>query len=158
MNKRAIVKKIVIGVVIITGMFNIIVFSGIMLNMDVPLFEKVLVSKMEYQEFEKFKKTVELKMEIEDKYYKDTDEDKLIDGAVNGMFASLNDRYSYYISKDELEKKKNQDKGIMVGIGISINLLENGTIAIVAVDESGSAKRAGLQAGDVIVKIDQLEL
>jgi len=124
----------------------------------VPLFEKVLVNKNEYKEYESFKKTVELKMEIEDKYYKKTDEDKLIDGAVNGMFASLNDKYSYYISKDELEKKKNSEKGIMVGIGISINLLENGTIEIISVDESGSAKRAGLEAGDIIVKIDQLEL
>lgn len=158
MNKKAIVKKILIGVVIVTGVFNIIVFSGIMLNMDVPLFEKVLVNKTEYKEYESFKKTVELKMEIEDKYYKKTDEDKLIDGAVNGMFASLNDIYSYYISKDELEKKKNSEKGIMVGIGISINLLENGTIAVVDVNESGSAKRAGLEVGDIIVKIDQLEL
>ena len=104
---------------VINGMF----VSSIAFDFDLPFFQKTIVDENEYNEYKKFKKIVNLKSEIDEKYYKEVSEDKLIEGAVNGMFYALNDKYSYYIPKEELKKKQNSEKGISIGIGISINIL-----------------------------------
>lgn len=158
MNRKNFFKNTLISIFILSLLMNAAFLAGTAMDIEIPIFKKVVIDKSQYQEYAKFKKMIRLKYEIEDKYYKDIDEDKLVEGAVNGMFASLNDRYSYYIPKEELERKKNSEKGVMIGIGITINILENGNIKIVDLDEEGSAKRAGLKAEDIIVSIDGMNL
>ena len=74
------------------------------------------------------------------------------------MFDSLDDKYSYYISEDELKRKKNNEQGILIGIGVSIEILADGKIKIISVDESGTAKDSGIVAGDIILEIDDIVL
>jgi len=157
-SNNKIFKTILFSVFVIVFILNAVIFSSLVFGFKIPYFEKAVITKTQYQEYKQMKKVLELKKKIEELYYKETDDDSLTEGAIRGMFNSLNDNYSYYISKEELKTKQNSEKGILIGIGIGIEILEDGKIKIISVDETGTAHKAGIIPGDIIVKIDDIKL
>ena len=96
---------------------------------------------------------------ILDKYYlNDIDEDKAIDGAIEGYVSSLGDPYTEYIPKDEMEDYKNNLMGNYVGVGIYMaqNSKDN-TIVVLSPIKYSPAEEAGIQPGDIIKKINGVE-
>ena len=157
-KSRNLFKYILVSVFTVIFIFNTLVFSAIIFGFDIPYFGRVNISRDDYDEYRKLKKVSELKKDIEELYYKETESDSLVEGAIRGMFDSLDDKYSYYISEDELKRKKNNEQGILIGIGVSIEILADGKIKIISVDESGTAKDSGIVAGDIILEIDDIVL
>lgn len=156
-NKQFKVQLLSIGLGISLAV-NGVFLASVILDFDLPMFNKMLVDEASYSNYKIFKKTAILKSEIDDKYYKEIDDSVLAEGAINGMFYALDDKYSYYIPKEELKKKQNSEKGILIGIGISVNILEDGKIEIISLDENGTAIKSGLKPNDVIISVDGLEL
>ena len=157
-KSRNLFKYILVSVFTVIFIFNTLVFSAMIFEFDIPYFGRVNISRDDYDEYRKLKKVSELKKDIEELYYKETESDSLVEGAIRGMFDSLDDKYSYYISEDELKRKKNNEQGILIGIGVSIEILADGKIKIISVDESGTAKNSGIVAGDIILEIDDIVL
>ena len=157
-KSRNLFKYILLSVFTVIFIFNTLVFSAMIFEFDIPYFGRVNISRDDYDEYRKLKKVSELKKDIEELYYKETESDSLAEGAIRGMFDSLDDKYSYYISEDELKRKKNNEQGILIGIGVSIEILADGKIKIISVDESGTAKDSGIVAGDIILEIDDIVL
>lgn len=157
-KSRNLFKYILVSIFTVIFIFNTLVFSAIIFGFDIPYFGRVNISRDDYDEYRKLKKVSELKKDIEELYYKETESDSLVEGAIRGMFDSLDDKYSYYISEDELKRKKNNEQGILIGIGVSIEILADGKIKIISVDESGTAKDSGIFAGDIILEIDDIVL
>ena len=157
-KSRNLFKYILLSVFTVIFIFNTLVFSAIIFGFDIPYFGRVNISRDDYDEYRKLKKVSELKKDIEELYYKETESESLVEGAIRGMFDSLDDKYSYYISEDELKRKKNNEQGILIGIGVSIEILADGKIKIISVDESGTAKDSGIVAGDIILEIDDIVL
>ena len=157
-KSRNLFKYILVSVFTVIFIFNTLVFSAMIFEFDIPYFDRVNISRDDYDEYRKLKKVSELKKDIEELYYKETESDSLVEGAIRGMFDSLDDKYSYYISEDELKRKKNNEQGILIGIGVSIEILADGKIKIISVDESGTAKDSGIVAGDIILEIDDIVL
>ncbi len=157
-KSRNLFKYILVSVFTVIFIFNTLVFSAMIFEFDIPYFGRVNISRDDYDEYRKLKKVSELKKDIEELYYKETKSDSLVEGAIRGMFDSLDDKYSYYISEDELKRKKNNEQGILIGIGVSIEILADGKIKIISVDESGTAKDSGIVAGDIILEIDDIVL
>lgn len=157
-KSRNLFKYILLSVFTVIFIFNTLVFSAMIFEFDIPYFGRVNISRDDYDEYRKLKKVSELKKDIEELYYKETESDSLVEGAIRGMFDSLDDKYSYYISEDELKRKKNNEQGILIGIGVSIKILADGKIKIISVDESGTAKDSGIVAGDIILEIDDIVL
>ena len=96
---------------------------------------------------------------ILDKYYlNDIDEDKAIEGALEGYVSSLGDPYTEYIPKDEMEDYKNNLMGNYVGVGIYMaqNSKDN-TIVVLTPIKFSPAEEAGIQPGDIIKKINGVE-
>lgn len=91
---------------------------------------------------------------IDEKYYGEYDEEKIIDSSLKAMVAALDDKYSAYMTPDEYEQNLLDAKGSISGIGIVVNLTEENEIKIVDVNEEGPAKEAGLKIDDVITAID----
>lgn len=88
-------------------------------------------------------------------YLNDIDEETVEDYIYKGMISGLSDKYAKYYSKEEYEKTKSLDKGVYTGIGITISTKEeNGNAQIYSVYEESSAQKAGIQAKDEIVKIN----
>lgn len=156
-NKHFKLKLLSIGLgisLVVNGVF----LSSAILDLDLPIFNKVLVDEEAYSNYKIFKKTAILKSEIDEKYYKEVEDSVLAEGAINGMFYALDDKYSYYIPKEELKKKQNSEKGVSIGIGISVNILEDGRIEVVSLDEQGTAIKSGLKPNDIIISVDGIEL
>ncbi len=80
-----------------------------------------------------------------------TDED-LIDFAIGGMLTSL-DPHSSYLNKEEFKDLQVGTSGQFGGLGIEISM-EDGFVKVVAPIDDTPAQRAGMQAGDLIIRLD----
>ena len=100
----------------------------------------------------------EIKSILKKYYLNDIDEDKAVDGALEGYVASLGDQYTEYIPKDEMEEYTQNLMGNYVGIGIYMakNTQDN-TIVVISPIKYSPAEEAGILPGDIIKKIDGTE-
>jgi carboxyl-terminal processing protease len=89
---------------------------------------------------------------VEDNHVDSKDTKKLIYGAIKGMVGSL-DSHSSFMAPEEFKELQIETKGSFSGIGIEITLKDN-LLIVVSPIEGTPAYRAGLQAGDRIIKID----
>ena len=94
-----------------------------------------------------------------DKYFLgEVDEAKLEEGAIKGYIEALNDPYTEYISKEEMEDYTSELLGNFVGIGIYMVQDEtNNKIAVLSPIKDSPAEKAGILPGDLIVKVDGVE-
>lgn len=93
---------------------------------------------------------------ISETYYGDeVTADQLQDGLYKGMVEALEDPYSEYYTKEELEEVLNSNEGVSYGIGAYISLDQELSLPVIAgVMEDSPAQAAGLLNGDVIYKVD----
>ena len=85
----------------------------------------------------------------------EADEKAMEDAAANAMIASLDDRWSYYLSAEDYQTHMETANNAYVGIGITISASEDGSgFAIQAVTEGGPSQEAGLQIGDLLIAVD----
>ena len=91
---------------------------------------------------------------IETKYVNDTDDVKLIDGAIDGMVKSLNDPHSNYLSPKMYKTLMEQTEGSFAGIGVVLGMDNEQKIHIVGIMENSPGQKAGLQEGDEILAVD----
>ena len=91
-----------------------------------------------------------------DKYFmEDVDNDILTEGMYKGMLESLNDPYSVYYTKDEVESLKQSSEGVYVGLGISVTQNnETKVITVTKVYDDSPAKDAGIESGDTIYSVN----
>lgn len=96
---------------------------------------------------------------ILNKYYLgEINEEKLKEGAIKGYIEGLGDKYTEYISKEEMQEYMEDTKGNFVGIGIyMIQDKKTDKIMIVAPIKNSPAEKAGIQAGDLILAVDGQE-
>ncbi len=88
---------------------------------------------------------------LKKEYVDDVKQDEVIDSAINGMLQSL-DPYSSYMSPEAFQNMNRDTKGEFGGLGIEITM-ESGLVKIITPIEGTPADKAGVQAGDYIVKI-----
>lgn len=89
---------------------------------------------------------------IKDQYVDDVNLDSIVEEAIPGLLAEL-DPHSAYISANDAEFVADELKGSFSGIGVEFTIRQD-TIHVQNVISNGPAERAGLIAGDKIVKID----
>ncbi|MBN2034891.1 MAG: S41 family peptidase [Deltaproteobacteria bacterium] len=89
---------------------------------------------------------------IEKSYVEPQDAQKLIHGAIKGMVQSL-DPHSSFLSKEEHQDLLMETKGSFSGVGIEITVRDN-LLTVVSPIEGTPAYKAGVQAGDRIIKIN----
>lgn len=82
------------------------------------------------------------------------DADRLLDGALEGLFEALEDPHSAYIHPSDVSQINDLVRGEFGGVGMYIAKHSGGGIEVIAPIEGNPAHRAGLQAGDVIVAIN----
>ncbi|MFL6660465.1 MAG: S41 family peptidase, partial [Massilia sp.] len=90
---------------------------------------------------------------IKSDYVEPVGDKKLLSEAISGMVASL-DPHSAYLDQKAYRDLRESTEGKFVGLGIEIGVSEEGYINIVAPIEDSPAWRAGIQAGDLITRID----
>ncbi len=91
--------------------------------------------------------------EIRNNYLNGADSKALIDGATEGMVASLEDPYSVYLSGDKGEQYMQSYEDHFVGIGIEIRE-QDGDFIIEDTIKGAPAEKSGLKSGDVFITVD----
>jgi carboxyl-terminal processing protease len=103
-----------------------------------------------HAEFEKLYSTYD---KIKDDYYEEVDEEKLVDGAINGMIKSLDDPYSAYMDKKEASSFHESISSSFEGIGAEIQE-QDGQIMVVSPIKGSPAEKAGVKPNDIILSVD----
>lgn len=93
---------------------------------------------------------------VDKDYLGEIDENKIFDETIKGYVDGLDDEYSQYFTKEELEKYKTDNiEGQFVGIGVYIiQDTEKNAIRVLAPIKGSPAEKAGILAGDYIVKVE----
>lgn len=101
----------------------------------------------------------EVRARIKNNYYKDIDDHTLIEGAAKGMVEAIGDDYSEYYTKQEYNDLVDSVSGEYYGIGVLIGVeKKSGNVVIVNVFDGTPAKEAGLQQGDVFLKVNDTDV
>ena len=104
--------------------------------------------------YKKYSKLEEIYSYIDENYYTDVDDDKLMEGIYSGLVKALDDPYSSYMSKDKFREWNSDISGEFGGIGVTFTKDDNGEFLIVSVIDDTPAYRAGIRAGDTIEAVD----
>ena len=92
---------------------------------------------------------------IEKYYLGEVDEESLKEGAIKGYIEGLNDPYTEYISKEDMEDYLADTMGNFVGIGIYMAQdPDTDEILVLAPIKNSPAEKAGIKPGDIIVSVD----
>lgn len=139
-----------IFVIIFTAIITCSV-TGIVVYKNYPKMTKEVPVSTNADDFKEF---IEVYNKINEKYVGTVEKEELIDGAIEGMYNRLEDKYTTYMDESISNDLKEQLNGQYKGIGVEITKNEDGTILITKVFDNSSAKAAGLLEGDIITKID----
>nr|MBP7943475.1 PDZ domain-containing protein [Polynucleobacter sp.] len=90
--------------------------------------------------------------QIKREYVEPIEDKQLLTDAVKGMVSSL-DPHSTYLDKKDFSEMQEQTSGKFAGLGIEITS-EDGVVKVLNPIEDSPAARAGLQAGDLITRLD----
>lgn len=86
-------------------------------------------------------------------YYGEVDEEKLLDAALDGLLKALDDPYTTYIDETEVDNFNIQLEGSYQGLGIEIYNKDD-ELTVLTVFNDTPASKAGLEPGDIFLKID----
>ena len=93
---------------------------------------------------------------IKKDYVEEVGDEMLLEGAIRGMLGSL-DPHSTYLSQDEFKELQIGTTGEFGGLGIEVGM-ENGFVRVISPIEDTPADKAGVKAGDVIIKLDETQV
>jgi len=93
---------------------------------------------------------------INKEYVDEIDQSENMDSAINGLLQSL-DPYSAYMSPEILEEMQTETSGEFGGLGIEVGM-EAGVVKVISPIDDTPASKAGLKAGDYIVKINNIQV
>lgn len=157
MSKKYSLQQVVIFVVsacLVTALICVAVFSG--LQYINPKYEINFDPKsVNIASINKFN---QVRSMLKNDYYQKVDENELIEGAVSGLADSLKDPYTVYFNKEQMQAFLEKSEGSYVGIGISVNTGSDGLLTVIEPFEESPAKKAGIVAGDKIIKVDDKDV
>ena len=93
---------------------------------------------------------------INKEYVDEVDQSKSMDSAINGLLQSL-DPYSAYMTPESFEGMQTETSGEFGGLGIEVGM-EAGVVKVISPIDNTPASKAGLKAGDYIVKINNTQV
>lgn len=89
---------------------------------------------------------------IKSDYVEDTDNQKLIENAIDGMLSKL-DPHSGFMNKEDFDEMQTQTKGEFGGLGMEVGM-DKGFVRVMAPIDDTPAHKAGIQTGDYITHVD----
>lgn len=133
--------------------FKNILFTGLLATATLHGSTSFALSEDVYQKLDILANVFE---RIKTSYVEEVTDTDVIESAINGMLVSL-DPHSSYLSNDSFKAMQEQTRGKFGGLGIEVTM-ENGAVKVVSPIDDTPAARAGLEAGDYIIKIDDFDV
>ncbi len=120
---------------------------------------EVILSSNEYEKLREAALVSEIADKVDEYFYFDKPErSSLLNAAAQGMVASLNDDYAKYYTNEEYESYLSNMNGEYSGIGILVSQPDDLGAEILEVYEGNPAATAGVQPGDIIIRVDGSEV
>lgn len=119
--------------------------GGVLANRDEADLTKIIP-------FDELRVFTEVFQRIKNDYVEEIDDKTLLENAIQGMLSGL-DPHSSYLTADDYEELQVGTTGEFGGLGIEVGM-DNGFIKVIAPIDDTPAQRAGVQAGDTIVRLD----
>ena len=127
--------------------------SGTLLGLSLAIGHSVFALKESEQiPFEDLQAFTEVFSKVKSDYVESVDEKKLIEDAIRGMLNGL-DPHSSFLNTSEFSDLKIGTTGQFGGLGIEVGM-ENGFVKVISPIDDTPASRAGVQASDLIIKLD----
>mgnify|MGYP006243978571 FL=1 len=127
---------------------------GILLLFSVVCLDSVNSAEKDiYKKIDLFGEVLE---KINEKYVDEIDQSESMDSAINGLLQSL-DPYSAYMSPEIFNEMQTETSGEFGGLGIEVSM-ESGVVKVISPIDDTPASRAGIKAGDYIVKINDTQV
>lgn len=150
-------KKVITLMVVLLLVTNMITFS--LTNMlTLKIKDRVIITAKDYDElissYNKYSKAVSLENYIKTNSLQEVDDEQLMEGQLKGMLQGLDDPYSIYMTEEEFKDFTEQTQGVYGGIGVVVTPGEDNLITVVSPIEGTPGERAGLKAGDKIIKVE----
>ena len=127
---------------------------SIILILNILIFQKVNSSENDiYKKIDLFGEVLE---KINKEYVDEINQSESMDSAINGLLQSL-DPYSAYMSPEIFNEMQTETSGKFGGLGIEVSM-ESGVVKVISPIDDTPASRAGIKAGDYIVKINETQV
>ncbi len=123
--------------------FSILFFNNNLNSAEIDIYKKI----------DLFGEVLE---KINKDYVDEINQSESMDSAINGLLQSL-DPYSSYMSPKILEQMQTETSGEFGGLGIEVSM-EAGVVKVISPIDDTPASKAGLKAGDYIVKINNIQV
>ena len=94
---------------------------------------------------------------IEENYVEEVDGNELVEGAIEGMLATLEDPHSSYLNLESMDEFNQQIESSFEGIGAEVSMV-NGVVTIVSPIKDSPAEKAGLRPNDQVLTVDGEDL
>lgn len=106
--------------------------------------------------YNELKTLAEIYQTIKQNYVEDVEDSVLIEGAIKGMLAEL-DPHSVYLNARDFKELQIGTRGEFGGLGIQVTM-EDGLVKVISPIDDTPAKRAGIESGDLIIKLDETQV
>ncbi|MDY6992016.1 MAG: S41 family peptidase [Pseudomonadota bacterium] len=123
----------------------IVLGSSVLADRDEPTLNKMLP-------FEELRTFTEVFHRIKNDFVEEVDDQTLLENAIQGMVTGL-DPHSAYLNPEAYQELQVGTSGEFGGLGIEVGM-ENGFVKVIAPIDDTPAKRAGVKAGDVIIRLN----
>jgi carboxyl-terminal processing protease len=131
----------------------------IIIYLFIIISQSFFIHKINSSEIEIYKKIDlfgEVLEKINKEYVDEINQSESMDSAINGLLQSL-DPYSSYMTPKTFKEMQTDTRGEFGGLGIEVSM-EAGVIKVISPIDDTPASKAGIKAGDYIVKIDDLQV
>ncbi len=128
--------------------------AGLIIGLSMAVGHSVYALKDSQQTipFEDLQAFTDVYSRIKQDYVESVDDKKLLEDAIRGMLSGL-DPHSSYLDSDEFNELRVGTTGQFGGLGIEVGM-ENGFVKVISPIDDTPASRAGIQAGDLIIRLD----
>lgn len=138
------------------AVFSLVAFSGGLFSASVHADPRQLDEEISEQSaglpLAELRNFSDIFARIKSDYVEQVSDQELLEHAIRGMLSGL-DPHSTYMNKDEYNELKIGTSGEFGGLGIQVGM-ENGFVKVISPIDDTPAYRAGIQAGDLIIRLD----
>jgi len=121
--------------------------------------DTVTITREEYNRLKQYELVDEVKQYLDTYYYEELDNQKLLDGAIQGLLSGSGDAYTFYYPQEAWKDMWEEDEGKYAGIGVQmLGSYDTPAVTIIRVFQGTPAEAAGLRKGDVFYMVEDLEV
>ncbi|WP_416182652.1 S41 family peptidase [Helicobacter anatolicus] len=137
----------------LSGFFGTSFLSLALLMQNVQATEQIAEKKSTQKDrIEAYNKLTKIINTVEKAYFDDLKIDEIIDKAISGLLTNL-DAHSAYLTEKKFKELQMQTEGEFGGLGITVGI-KDGALTVIAPIDDTPAQKAGLESGDIILKIN----